>query len=165
MIPIQDIDDMRRAGYDRSVIEDAEAENNRWRSLLSSLIGSYLREGAPEEMQYVSGIRLLPVTIIAERVRDLAPEKILFEEGYVPIASSIGGNCLAYDPASEEFVWADRTCVPGYHCLRMPKTYQELTYSPDNLRKVLISVSNDPPDKFIGDMRRGEYQETFDTLD
>ena len=156
---------MRRAGYDRSVIEDAEAENTQWEKLLSSPIGSYLQEGAPEEMQYVSGIRLLPMTLVAERVRELAPDKILFDEGYVPIASSIGGNCLAYDPSSEEFVWADRTCVPGYHCLRMPKTYRDLPYSPENLRKVLISVSKDPPDKFIGDMRRGDYQETFDALD
>ncbi|MEO7097952.1 MAG: hypothetical protein ABI162_01225 [Luteolibacter sp.] len=165
MIPIQDIDAMRRAGYDRSVIEEAEAENSRWVSLLSSPIGSYFRTGAPEEIQYVSGVRLLPVTVIAERVRDLAPDKILFEEGFIPIASSIGGNCLAYDPASEEFVWADRTCVPGYHCLRMPKTYQKLTYSSDNLRKVLVAISNDLPEKFIDDMRRGDYQETFDALD
>ncbi len=89
MLPYYDIDEMRASGYCPSTIEAAETYNARWDALFASPIGQYLREGTPEEVILVSGVRLLPLAEIVERTRELVPDKILFDEGFAPIASSI----------------------------------------------------------------------------
>jgi len=162
MLPYYDIDEMRASGYCPSTIEAAETYNARWDALFASPIGQYLREGTPEEVILVSGVRLLPLAEVVERTRELAPDKILFDEGFAPIASSIEGNCLAYDPRTRAFYRAEHCCVSGTGYLLTPGDHEELPYSPANLRKAPILVSQDPPDRFIADLRAGVYEEQLD---
>jgi len=165
MLPYRDIKQMREDGYDASTIEEAESFNARWDALFASPIGIYLRQEAPRDVEIASGVRLLPIEAIAECVQELVPDKILFDAGYIPIASSVGGNCLAYDPRTSMFYWADRSCVNSTEYLYTPNDYAEMPFSEGNLKKALIFVSDAPVSEFIQRLRSGEYEQQLDALD
>jgi len=56
------------------------------------------------------GVRVLALDAIKGSCTELAPGAVLFRYGYMPFASSIGGNEVCFDLNRNRVVWVERDC-------------------------------------------------------
>jgi hypothetical protein len=165
MSVLKDINELRARGYDPSSIDEAIQWNARWQGLLASAMAPFLTYGDPDELWRSPGTPLLDLDTIARKVEELVPDAILFEFGFLPIWTSTGGNVIAYHPASQAFYWADHVCVFGDESVLLPKTYQELPLTPENLMKALVKLSTEECGTYLRNLRDGHYDADLDKLD
>ena len=104
-----DLAEMQRNGFDPSIVDEHQQFNKRVDDFLSHpLIGEYLRTLTPVNGYQASGIS---VGTLSDIRRTIAPEGSyegrLFAAGYLPVAGSVGGNCVCFRATSGQVIWAD----------------------------------------------------------
>ena len=100
-----DVASMRSNGYDASIIEGHQEFNNALESfLVHPLVGDYLASLTPQEAYGASGVRVLPLEAIRDEIQQLAPGACIFPHGYMPFATSVGGNALCFHAATGRVV-------------------------------------------------------------
>ena len=163
---LTDTASMRSSGFDPSTIEEAEARNRMIDAFLKSPIGDHLRSTEGKEIEIASGGRLLGADAIKDEVTECEPGAFLLPRGYIPVWSSIGGNLVVYGLEAGHFYWADRGgWNPDGGIITIPETYETIPFTEEDVPRALIEVSDDPPSKFIDDLKAGSYEERFDELD
>jgi hypothetical protein len=75
--------------------------------LTSEPIRAYLRQCLPATGYRASGVAVLSAdSIVAENLEAASPGQFIFPYGYLVVATSIGGNAVAFDAVEERVVWA-----------------------------------------------------------
>lgn len=164
-----DLDEMKRNGYDSSVIEEHRIFNERIEKYLDHpVFGQYLEHLTPEQKYVASGIRLLPLeNIKGEIVHGAAPGGYIFPHGYMVFASSIGGNAICFHAPSAQVVWVDHTSFTedsiNYED-RPSGTWKYLDFTEENIGKAVIPLS-DNFENFLLDLLNNRLGEQLDKLD
>jgi len=162
-----DTTDMRRSGYDRSIIEEHERFNACLEPFLAQpVIGAYLRYLTPQQSYQASGVAVLHLDRIKEEIQSLAPGAHIFRHGYLVFASNAGGNALCFHTPSGRVVWVDHEMTEDSIMYKDPATghYRELALTPENLEVGLPTVSGDIP-AFLDDLLRDRLEDQLDALD
>lgn len=165
MSVIKDINELRAKGYDPSSIDEAMEWNVRWDAFLNSSIGPFLATGDSQELWKHPDGPLLDLEAVARNVQELAPDAILFKHGFLPVWTSIGGNVIAYHPETKAFYWADHDCIFSDDCVLVPKTYEELPLTFDNLMRALVKLSEEDCGTYLRKLRDGFYDAELEKLD
>jgi len=165
MSVFKNIDQLRASGYDQSSVDEAAQWNAQWEAVLASPIGSFLSSGDSQELWKRPGAPLLDIDSIARNAKELVPDAVLFKFGFLPIWTSIGGNVIAYHPDTQAFYWADHSRIFGTETVMLPKTYEELPLTTENLMRVLLRLSDEDCGTYLRNLRDGKYDAEIDKLD
>jgi hypothetical protein len=133
---------------------------------------AYLSNCLPPEVVEVSGVRLLSLhQILDEIYPGSTPGSQLHRFDYVPIATSIGGNCIvvhAWGDRRAKVYWADHT---GWYedsiayQDRVTRDWIDLPgYSPENVERALVPLATDL-ETFLLKLLRDELTKELDLLD
>jgi hypothetical protein len=130
-------------------------------------LDSYFRFCLPAEIYIASGVRVLHLDrILGEVCPGAAPGSHVLSFGYVPFASSIGGNLLCLH--SDGVFWVDHT---GWYddriSYRDPATRQWASlsgYSADNVRRAVQWLSRDTQ-TFLLSLLADQLDSQLDALD
>ena len=95
---------MKANGYDSFIINESEQYNEMVDKFYASPIGNHLKSVENCDVESASGGQLLNCEAITEEIRNLVPGSILFQYGYLPVWSSIGGNALVYSINDKNFI-------------------------------------------------------------
>lgn len=161
----KNISELRASGYDPSSLAEALRWNEQWEALLASPIAPFLSAGDPQELWKRPETPLLDMTTLARNVQNLVPDALLFKFGFLPLWSSIGGNVIAYHPGTQAFYWADHSRVFSTETVLLPKTYEELPLTPENLMRALVRLSDEECGAYLRNLRDGKYDSEIDRLD
>ena len=164
MSVFKDIEQLRASGYDPSSLEEAAQWNAQWELFLASPIGPFLSSGDSQELWEHSDGPLLDMETIGSNAQELAPDAVLFKFGLLPIWTSVGGNVIAYHPDTRAFYWADHSCIFGTESVMLPKTYEELPLTPENLMRALVRLSSEDCATYLRNLRDGKYDSELDKL-
>jgi hypothetical protein len=163
-----DVDTMRASGYDPSIIAEHETFNERLEPFIAHpQIGRYLGNLTPQEVFGASGVRVLPLDAIREEIQELAPGASLFPYGYLPIATSIGGNAICLHAPTGRVVWVDHGCFDEDDITyedRSTGKYHTVPYTPENIEKALVPLADDF-ETFLADLLHDRLEERLDELD
>jgi hypothetical protein len=114
-----------------------------------------------------SGVRLLPLVAICEEITDLVPGARLFPFGYIPIATSIGGNAVCANTVGHVF-WANHDGWYEDHLLfhdrNMDEWIELYEYTPTNVERALVRLNIDF-EAFLVAMLSDQLTEQLDRLD
>ena len=143
-----DIAEMRLNGFDPSIIEEHERINEQLKRFLAHpLICEYLCKLTSVNGYQASGIS---VGTLSDIRRSIAPEGSyegqLFAAGYLPVAGSVGGNCVCFHAASGQVIWADHEGDYG------------------NCDTAVVKLS-ESIDAFLTDLLAGRLEARLDELD
>ena len=116
-----------------------------------------------------SGIGFLGVRQLE---RELIPESVpggsLLKYGYILIATSIGGNAVVVDSATDLVYWAERTNFSGSMrlCWKDPGSAEYIygEWTVDNVKTALIDMDY-KLDDFIMESLSGKLEDRLDELD
>jgi hypothetical protein len=161
----KDISELRACGYDDASIQEAMQWNEQWKVILASPIGRFLRNGDPQQLWNKPNTPLLDVNTLARHVQELVPDNVLFKFGFLPVWTSVGGNVIAYHPATMAFYWADHACVSSTETVLLPKSYKELPLTAENLMNALVKLSDEDCGAYLRNLRDGKYDSELDQLD
>ena len=151
-----DIDKLRAAGSDPSVIQEATEWNRKWKMFLASPIGPYLDYGDPEELWKRPEGPLLSFECVSQNALGSPPCSTLFEFGFLPVWTSHGGNVVAYHPDTQAFYWAHHESF-FFKEVMVPKTHELLPLNYENLMKALVKVSDEECGAYLRSLRDGRY--------
>ena len=104
-----DVDEMRRRGFDPSIIEEHQAFNERLEDFfMHPVIGEYLGTLTPARSYEASGVWVGTLDNLRMAIfpPDSTPESQLFPYGYIPVASDGGGNCICFHLSSGRVIFA-----------------------------------------------------------
>ena len=163
-----DVESLRKNGFHPSLIEGLQVFNDRLEAMLGNPDASeYLSTLTAENTYTSSGIRVLSMTSIKEEIHELEPGAILFRHGYLPIASSVGGNVVCLHVATNRVVWADHDSFGGEEISfqnRVTKKWEYVPWSPDNIEKTLVPLAPDLK-SFLSDLLDDKLEPQLDKLD
>ncbi len=165
MSVFKDIEQLRASGYDPSSLEEVAQWNAQWEFFLASPIGPFLSSGDPEELWKRPEGPLLDMDTIGRNAQELVPDAVLFRFGLLPIWTSVGGNVIAYHPDTQGFYWADHSRIFGTESVMLPKTYEELPLTSENLMRALVKLSGEACATYLRNLRDGKYDSEIDKLD
>jgi hypothetical protein len=160
---------MRRNGYDPSIIEEHQTFNDRLEVFLAHpLVGEYLSSLTPQQVYQSSGVRVLPLAAIKDEIQQLAPGALLFPLGYLPFATSIGGNAICFHVPTGRVVWADHDIF----CSGISITYRAtgtgawhtVPFTSENVEKAVVLLADDIA-AFLADLLYDKLQAQLDELD
>ncbi len=142
-----DVASMRAGGHDPAIIREHEAFNERLELLIAHpQFGRYLGSLTPEGMYEASGVRVLPLDAIREEIQELAPGTRIFPYGYMPFATSIGGNAICFHAPTGDVVWADHdsfgTDEINYQD-RSTGEYHFVPFTPDHVAQAVVPLADD----------------------
>ncbi len=161
---LEDIEAMRRAGYDPSTIELYDSYNNLIQRFLDSPIGDYVRSIEGQENRMVAGGGLLGSSSIKREITEFNPGSFLFPRGYLPIWSC-DGNLIVYGLEQNRFFWGSLdSWFPDCDLIVIPETGEALPFLEENVSRALVLLSADPPSAFISDLLAGTYNERLREL-
>jgi len=159
---------MRASGYDPSVIEEHEAFNERLQRFMAHpQFGRYLRALTPVEVFAASGVRVLPLDSIREEIQELAPGARLFPHGYMPFATSIGGNAICFHAPTGCVVWADHDSFGADDITykdRETGDYRTVPFTHEHIAQAIVPLADDF-DAFLADLVQDRLQTRLDELD
>jgi hypothetical protein len=162
------IDSMRQNGFDASIIEEHKSFNEKLEDVLGhTFLNEYLRSLTPQEVYLASGVRILTMDAIKEEIQQLSPGAILFPHGYLPIASSIGGNIICFHVPTNQVVWADHDNFGGREISfenRETGTWEYVSYSAENIKKAVVPLAASLED-FLSDLLSDKLEKRLDELD
>jgi hypothetical protein len=159
---------MRSSGYDVSIIAEHERFNEQLEQFVDHpQVGEYLAMLTPQQVYAASGVRLLPLDAIREEIQELAPGALIFPHGYLPFATSIGGNAICFDAQVGRVVWADHdsfsedriTCKD-----RDTGEYRTVPFTPAHIAQAVIPLADDLTE-FLGELLHDRLERRLDELD
>jgi len=159
---------MRSNGYDPSIIAEHEAFNEYLELFIAHpQFGDYLRSLTPSEVYGASGVRVLPLDAIREEIQQLAPGTRLLPYGYMPLATSIGGNALCFHVLTGRVVWADHSYFGETTiCYRDQGTgdYRTVSFTPENIALAVVPLADDFA-AFLTELLDDRLEQRLDELD
>jgi hypothetical protein len=159
---------MRSGGYDPSIVAEHEVFNDRLDVCLADpQFGEYLRTLTPLEVYAASGVRVLSLDAIRTEIQELAPGVLLFPQGYVPFATSIGGNAVCFHAPTGRVVWADHSYFLEdsiYYMDRSTGDYHSVPFTPENIELAVVFLSDDLI-AFLTELLDGRLEKKLDELD
>ena len=163
-----DIGSMQQNGFDPSIIEEHQTFNDRLEAAISHPdVSEYLTGLTTENVYSASGVRVLTIDSIKEEIQQLAPSSFLFQYGYLPIASSIGGNVVYLHMPTNRVIWANHDSFCGEEISfqnRVTKKWEYIPFSPDNIEKALVPLAADLK-TFLSDLLDDKLEQQLDKLD
>jgi len=156
----------RRAGARPRAASQAELEP-LGEAIQRPELRDYFRSCLPSQDYLASGVHVLDLqTILDEVALGAAPGGAIFPFGYVPIASSIGGNLVCLHP--DGVFWADHTGwyedTISYQDRENDTWVQLDGYSPAHVRRALHQLSPDV-EGFLVRLLRDQLTAELDALD
>ena len=156
-----DLDAMRERGYDPSIIEKHAALSQHLEQFLAHpQFGRYLRALTPTEGYVTSGVRVLPLDGIRQEIYELAPGAYLFPHGYMPFASSFGGDAICFHPPTGRVVFADHETFGSDEISTNTAT---LPFTPENIALAAVTLAEDF-DSFLADLLQDRLKARLDEL-
>jgi hypothetical protein len=135
--------------------------------IASPLVHPYFIMCLPTNVYSASGIRMLPLKWICEEAFELVPGARLFAYGYIPIATSIGGNAICVRADGQVF-WADHDSWYDDYILfhnRETDEWIELSgYSPAHVEQALVPLANNF-EQFLFALLNDELTKQLEELD
>jgi len=163
-----DVVSMRASGYDPSIIEQHEAFNERLeRFIAHPQFGWYLAALTPTEVFGASGVRVLPLAAIREEIQELAPGARLFPHGYMPFATSVGGNTICFHAPTGQVVWADHDSFGADDITykdRDTGDYRTVPFTPEHIAEAVVPLADDFH-AFLADLVHDRLKTRLDELD
>jgi hypothetical protein len=163
-----DVVSMRTSAYDPSVVEEHEAFNDRLEQFIAHpQFGRYLRALTPNEVFGASGVGVLPLDAIREEIQELAPGTRLFPYGYMPFATSIGGNAICFHAPTGQVVWADHDSFGADEVTykdRDTGDYRTVPFTPECIAQAVVPLAGDF-DAFLADLMHDRLETRLDELD
>lgn len=163
-----DVASMRANGFDPSVIAEHEAFNEQLEAVIGHpQFGEYLANLTPQEVYAASGVRLLPLAAIREEIQELAPGACIFAHGYLPFATSIGGNALCFHVPTGRVAWADHDSFGADDITykdRSTGSYRTVPFTPEHIAQAVVPLGEDF-DLFITDLLHDRLKARLDELD
>ncbi len=142
-----DVAAMRDAGHDPDIVREHEALNERLGPFIAHpQFGQYLAALTPREVFMASGIRVLPVDAIRDEIYELAPGAWLFPFGYMPFATSIGGNAVCFHAPTARVVWADHDSFGEDEINYLDRNtgeYRFVPFTPEHIELAVVPLSGD----------------------
>ena len=161
-----DISEFENKGYEKNTLDSAKIWNKRIDSLFQSTLGAHLNSIDNRNGEAASGGTILSAAqIFGEIQPGSAPNGFIFEYGYLPIWTSVGGNSLVYSLSDGFFYWADHSVFNNENKIMVQKSDEELDYSAENIKSALILFSKSDPKDFISDLKNGIHENELDKLD
>ena len=156
-----DVAALRERGYDPSIIERHAALSRHLEPFLTHpQFGRYLRALTPTEGYVASGVRVLSLDAIRQEVYELAPGAYLFPHGYMPFASSFGGDAICFHPPTGRVVWADHETFGSD---AITHTDRELPFTPENIALAAVTLAEDF-DSFLAELLQDRLTARLDHL-
>ena len=163
-----DVVSMRTSGYDLSVIAEHEVFNERLEQFIAHpQFGRYLGDLTPQDVFGASGVRVLPLDAIRQEIQELAPGARLFPHGYMPIATSIGGNAVCFHAPTGRVVWADHDSFGADSITykdRSTGEYHTVPFTPEHVVQALVPLADDF-ERFLEDLLHDRLEKRLDELD
>jgi hypothetical protein len=164
-----DVASMHSNGYDSSIIQTHQALNDALeRFLVHPLIGQYLGSLTPQEVYGASGVRVLPLEAIKDEIHQLAPGACIFPHGYLPFATSIGGNSVCFHVDSGRVVWAHHNSFLGDDEITFKDQatgdYHTISLTPENIEKAVVVLGGDIA-TFLADFLQDKLEGRLNELD
>lgn len=163
-----DVASMRAAGHDPAIIREHEAFNERLGPFITHpQFGRYLADLTPSEVYGASGVGVLPLDGIREEVQELAPGGRLFPYGYMPFATSIGGNAICFHAPTGQVVWADHDSFGADEINyedRDTGEYRFVSFTPEHIALAVVVLADDFF-AFLTDLVHDRLEATLDRLD
>lgn len=159
---------MRSNGCDPSIIAEHEAFNECLELFIAHpQFGEYLRSLTPSEIYGASGVRVLPLDAIREEIQQLAPGTQLLPHGYMPFATSIGGNAICFHVVTGCVVWADHSYFRETTiCYKDQGTgdYHTVSFTPENIKLAVVPLADDFA-PFLAELLDDRLEKRLDALD
>ena len=163
-----DVGSMRTRGYDPSIIAEQETFNAQLeRFITHPQFGRYLGALTPQGVFGASGVRVLPLDKIREEIQELAPGARLFPHGYMPFATSIGGNAICFHAPTGQVVWADHDSFGADDITykdRSTGKYHTVPFAPEHVEQALVLLADDF-EEFLRDLLDDRLERRLDELD
>ena len=163
-----DVVSMRASGYDPAIIEQHEAFNERLeRFIAHPQFGRYLAALTPTEVFGASGVRVLSLDAIREEIQELAPGARLFPHGYMPFATSVGGNAICFHAPTGQVVWANHDSFGADDITykdRDTGDYRTVPFSPEHIAEAVVPLADDFH-AFLADLVHDRLKTRLDELD
>jgi len=163
-----DLVSMRTFGHDPSVIAEHEAFNQRLEQFIAHpQFGRYLGDLTPQDVFGASGVRVLPLDAIRQEIQELAPGARLFPHGYMPIATSIGGNAICFHAPTGRVVWADHDSFGADDITykdRSTGEYRTVCFTAEHVEEALVTLADDV-ETFLADLLHDRLEKRLDELD
>lgn len=156
-----DVAAMRERGYDPSIIEKHAALSQHLEPFLAHpQFGRYLRALTPTECYVVSDVRVLSLDDIRQEIYELAPGGYLFPHGYMPFATSFGGDAICFHPPTGRVVWADHETFGSDEICTDTAT---LPFTPENIALAAVTLAEDF-DSFLAELLEDRLKASLDKL-
>jgi len=163
-----DVASMRSSGYDPSIIVEHEMFNERLEAfMVHAQFGEYLASLTPQQVYGASGVRVLPLDAIREEIQQLAPGARIFPHGYLPFATSIGGNAVCLHAPTGCVVWADHASFSTDDITykdRSTGEYRTVPFTPEHITQAVVPLADDF-EAFLTDLLHDRLEERLDELD
>lgn len=163
-----DLGSMRASGCDPSNIAEREAFNAQLeRFIAHPQFGHYLGTLTPHAVFGASGIRVLSLEAIRQEIQELAPGAYLFPHGYMPFATSVGGNTVCFHAPTGRVVWADHDSFSTDQIIYQDRStgeYHTVPFTPEHVAQALVPLADDF-EKFLADLLHDRLEERLGELD
>jgi hypothetical protein len=157
-----DVVAMRRRGYDPSIIEKHAALSQHLEPFITHpQFGRYLRALTPTEGYVASGVCVLSLNAIRQEIYELAPGAYLFPHGYMPFASSLGGDAICFHPPTGRVVFADHETFGSDEICTHTDT---LPFTAENIALAAVTLAEDF-DSFLAELLQDRLKARLDELD
>ncbi len=159
---------MRSSGFDPSIIAEHEAFNEQLEMVIGhTQFGKYLANLTPQEVYAASGVRVLSLAAIRAEIQENAPGTRIFPHGYLPFATSIGGNAVCFHVPTGRVVWADHDSFGTDDITyknRSTGSYRTVPFTPEHVAQAVVPLGEDF-DLFVADLIHDRLVERLDELD
>lgn len=159
---------MRAAGYDPAIIAEHEGFNARLEPfIIHPSFGEYLMHLTPQRPYPASGVGLLSLEDIRQEIHELAPCGPIFPHGYLPFATSVGGNAVCFHASTGQVVWADHDSFGADDITyqdRATGKYHTVPLTPAHIAQAVVPLADDF-EVFLTDLLHDRLERKLDELD
>lgn len=163
-----DVASMRSSGYDPSINAEHEMFNEWLEPFIAHpQFGEYLASLSPQGVYAASGVRVLPHSGIRQEIQQLAPAARLLRYGYLPFATSIGGNAVCFHAPTGRVVWADHDSFGSDEIIykdRNTSDCRTVPFTPGHVAQAVVPLADDFG-AFLADLVQDRLEERLDGLD
>ena len=163
-----DIASMQQNGFDPSIVREHQGFNDKLESAFRHPdVSEYLSDLTAENIYFASGVRVLTLDSIKQEIQQLEPGALLFQYGYLPIASSIGGNIICFHLPTNQVVWADHGSFGTEEISfenRLTGEWEYIPFSPENIQRALVPLATNL-EAFLFDLLTDKMEKHLDELD
>ena len=118
-------------------------------------------------MDALASIIEAPLDAIRREIQELAPGTRLFPYGYMPFATSIGGNAVCFHAPTGGVVWANHDSFGADDITykdRSTGKYHTVPFTPEHVEQAVVPLADDF-EAFLIDLLQDRLEKSLDELD